>query len=204
MKDRVAVVQYNAGNIRSVVCALNRIGVDPIVTDDPGELYRAERVIFPGVGEAKSAMDYLNARGLSSVLRELTQPFLGICLGLQLMCRHSEEHDTPALGMFSEDIRRFPPEDKVPHMGWNRITGLGSPLFAGIDEGSYVYFVHSYYASPGPDTIAASHYIRTFSAALGRKNFFGTQFHPEKSGAVGQRLLYNFLNLEIETDTNKD
>ncbi len=204
MNGTVAVVQYNAGNIRSVVCALNRLGIEPLVTDDPGKLREAGRVIFPGVGEAKSAMEYLDSRGLSKVLRELTQPFLGICLGLQLMCLHSEEHDTPVLGMFRENVLKFPPEDKVPHMGWNRITGLDNPLFAGIPEGSYVYFVHSYYVASGPDTIASCMYIRPFSAALGRGNFFGTQFHPEKSGAVGQQLLSNFLNLETDPRTRKE
>jgi len=195
MGKRIAVVQYNAGNVRSVFCALRRLGIDPVITDSKNELSQADKVIFPGVGEARTAMNYLHSRGLDTVLKSLTQPFLGICLGLQLMCSHSEEHDTDTFGIFTEPVKRFPPRGKVPHMGWNTISRLESPLFQGIDEDSYVYFVHSYYVAPGPDTIAASNYMIPFSAAVHRNNFFGTQFHPEKSGEIGSQILKNFLNL---------
>ncbi len=195
MECDLAIVQYNAGNTRSVYCALKRLGITPEVTDNPETLASARRVIFPGVGEAKTAMDYLRSRGLDEVIRSLTRPFLGICLGMQLMCSWSEEHDTTTLGIFPEQVRKFPPKDKVPHMGWNSLEEMSSPLFQGIQEGEYVYFVHSYYASRGEDTIAASSHILPFSAALHRGNFFGTQFHPEKSGRTGERILKNFLAL---------
>ncbi len=195
MSSNVAVVQYNAGNTMSVVCALKRQGIEPLVTDDPQLLKRAHKVIFPGVGEAKAAMTYLRSRGLDEVLVSLKQPFLGICLGLQLMCSRSEEGNTKTLGIFPEEVKRFPPEDKIPHMGWNTIEDLSSPLFRGIHEGVYVYFVHGYYAAKGNDTIARTSYILPFSAALHKDNFYGTQFHPEKSGTVGEAILRNFLSL---------
>lgn len=195
MSSNVAVVQYNAGNTMSVVCALKRQGIEPLVTDDPQLLKRAHKVIFPGVGEAKAAMTYLRSRGLDEVLVSLKQPFLGICLGLQLMCSRSEEGNTKTLGIFPEEVKRFPPEDKIPHMGWNTIEDLSSPLFRDIHDGVYVYFVHGYYAAKGNDTIARTSYILPFSAALHKDNFYGTQFHPEKSGAVGEAILRNFLSL---------
>lgn len=195
MYGGIAIVQYNAGNTRSVYCALKRLGVSPVVTDDPGKLKRADRVIFPGVGEAKSAMDYLRVRELDQVILSLTRPFLGICLGMQLMCRKSEEHKTVTLGLFSEEVRKFPPGEKVPHMGWNTLENLSSPLFRGIPEGTFVYFVHSYFASIGESTIADSCHTISFSAALNRNNFYGTQFHPEKSGRAGEAILKNFLSL---------
>lgn len=191
----VAVVRYNAGNIQSVRHALRRLGVDPLVTDDPAQLRAADRVIFPGVGEASSAMRYLRERGLDGVLRELQQPLLGICLGLQLLCTHSEEADTPCLGVFPESVRRFPPGDKIPHIGWNTITGLSGPLFDGVGEGAHVYFVHGYHADIGASTVATATYIVPFSAALQRGSVHAVQFHPEKSGEVGARILQNFLQL---------
>lgn len=194
----VAVVKYNAGNIYSVVHALARLGVEPVLTDDPVALDRAERVIFPGQGEASHAMQYLRQRGLDRVIRGLRQPVLGICIGQQLMCSHSEEGDTPCLGLFDAPVRRFIPEEhaeKVPHMGWNSLTALRSPLFEGIREEEMVYFVHSYYVPLCDATIAACDYIHPFSAAIHRDNFYATQFHPEKSGDVGERILRNFLTL---------
>lgn len=198
MAKETAVIRYNAGNIRSVLLALERIGAPAVVTDDPDRIRAADRVVFPGVGEASSAMRYLCDRGLDQVIRSLRQPFLGICLGMQLMCRHSEENDTPCLGIFDEDVRRFDPDGrpfKVPQMGWNAVSSLRGPLFHGIPEGTHVYFVHSYHATTGPDTLALADHILPFSAALGRDNFFGVQFHPEKSAAPGERILRNFLEL---------
>lgn len=191
----IAIVKYNAGNIRSVQNALNRVGVDSLVTDDFSEIKNAEKVIFPGVGEASSAMAYLREKGLDKVLKELHQPFLGICLGLQLMCSHSEEGDVECLGIFKEKVKKFPPKDKVPHMGWNDLKNMKGPLFQGLEGNSDMYFVHSYYASVGEDTIASCDYIQPFSAALHRDNFYAVQFHPEKSADAGQKLLENFLKL---------
>lgn len=196
----VALVKYNAGNIQSVIYALNRLGVEPVLSDDLDVLAGADKVIFPGVGEARSAMAYLQQRGLNRVIAGLQQPVLGICLGLQLLCQHSEENDTPCLGIFDCQVRRFPvsratdgSQLKVPHMGWNRLTNLRGPLFAGLDAAPFVYFVHSFYAEPHSDAIAQTDYGITFSAALQRNNFHAVQFHPEKSGAVGARILENFL-----------
>ena len=209
----IAIVKYNAGNIQSVLFALERLGVEAVWTDDPALLQKAEKVIFPGVGEASSAMRYLRSKGLDVVLRHLTQPVLGICLGLQLFCRHSEENDTPCLGIFDVAVRKFdatpasfgaadaPPQDKaaaslkVPHMGWNTLHDLRGPLFKDIDEDAYTYFVHSYCAEAAPEAIATCTYGVAFSAALQRGNFYAVQFHPEKSGAVGQKILENFINL---------
>lgn len=176
--------------------ALHRLGVDALVTDDPTLLREAEKVIFPGVGEASSAMRYLRERGLDEVLKNLNQPFLGICLGLQLMCKHSEEGDTECLGIFSENVKRFPSgKEKVPHMGWNNCTDLKGPLFDGISTEDDFYYVHSYYAELGSQTTAKCEYILPFSAALQRGNFHAVQFHPEKSADVGQQLIKNFLEL---------
>jgi len=198
MATETAVIRYNAGNIRSVLLALDRIGVQAVVTDDPDRIRAASHVVFPGVGEASSAMRHLRERGLDEVIRSLRQPFLGICLGMQLMCRHSEENDTGCLGIFDEAVRRFEPAGrplKVPQMGWNRITSLQGPLFRGVPEGTHLYFVHSYHATLGPDTRAVTNHIVPFSAALGRDNFHGVQFHPEKSATAGERILRNFLEL---------
>ncbi len=191
----IAIVKYNAGNIRSLINALVRLGIEPLLTDDPDQLREAEKVIFPGVGEASSAMAYLRQRGLDQLLRSLKQPFLGICLGQQLMGSHSEEGDVACLGIFPEKIKKFPPLDKVPHIGWNNFEELKGPLFKGIEKTDDMYFVHSFYMEKGPDTIASTDYILPFSAAVHRENFYAVQFHPEKSAAVGQRLLSNFLEI---------
>ena len=194
-RERIAIVKYNAGNIWSMVCALNRLGIEPEVTDDPSRLSSADRVIFPGVGEASSAMRYFKQRGLDTILKALELPFLGVCLGLQLMSSYSEEQHTQCLGIFSEEVKRFPKGYKVPHMGWNSLKNMTSGLFGGISDESCFYFVHSYYVPLGADTIAACEYIVPFSAALRKDNRYGTQFHPEKSGDVGEAVLKNFLSL---------
>ena len=193
---KVAIVKYNAGNTASVANALIRLGVEPLVTDDPNELRVADKVIFPGVGEASTAMKYLRERDLDAVIRSLTQPVLGICLGMQLMCGTSEENTTQCLGIMPYRVRRFESETlKIPHTGWNRITGLNSPLFTGVADGERVYFVHGYYVETGDSTTATCEYGQVFSAAIGRDNFYAIQFHPEKSGAVGERILENFLKI---------
>lgn len=198
-KQKVILIKYNAGNTRSVLYALERIGVNPVVTDDHEEIRKADKVIFPGVGEASSAMVHLKERGLDTVLRELKQPVLGICLGMQLMCRHSEENDTKCIGIFDEDVKRFESAEKaykIPQIGWNNIFNLKTPLFNGVPEQSYIYSVHSYYVATGADTIATADYILPYSAALNRGNFFGVQFHPEKSAEAGEKILENFLSIE--------
>ena len=191
----IAIVKYNAGNIRSVMNALNRMDVPHLLTDNPDELCTAEKVILPGVGEANTAMKYLREKKLDQVIRDLKQPFLGICLGMQLMCAYSEENKTDCIGLIPERVRKFPPKDKVPHMGWNNFVELKTPLFEGIELKDDVYFVHSYYVEVGPDTIGTTDYILNFSSAIQRDNFYGVQFHPEKSAEVGQRILSNFLKL---------
>jgi glutamine amidotransferase len=192
---KVVIIKYNAGNIHSVYLALKRLGIEAVVTDDLEEIKSADKVIFPGVGEASSAMSYLKEAGLDKLIPELKQPFLGICLGLQLLCNYSEENDTECLRIFDESVKRFPPEDKVPHMGWNSIELTDDPLFIGIKQLSHVYFVHSYYAETGKETIAKTDYILPFSAALRKDNFFAVQFHPEKSSKVGEQILKNFIEL---------
>ena len=192
----VAIIDYNAGNVRSVLFAMERLGVDVILTDDHEKIRSADKVIFPGVGEAASTMNYLQERGLDQLIKSLQQPVLGICLGMQLMCQHSEEGDTPCLGIFSEQVKRFESQDlKVPHMGWNSLIEKQGPLFSPLDENPYVYFVHSFYVAEGPDTIATADYGQKFSAALHRDNFYATQFHPEKSGEVGAKILEQFLQV---------
>lgn len=192
---KVVIIKYNAGNIHSVYLALKRLGIEAVITDNVEEIKAADKVIFPGVGEASSAMKYLNEAGLDKIIPKLEQPFLGICLGLQLLCDHSEENDTLCLKVFNESVKRFPPKDKVPHMGWNCIGFTDDPLFKGIEQKSYVYFVHSYYAETGEQTIAKTDYILPFSAALRKDNFFAVQFHPEKSSKVGEQILRNFIEL---------
>ena len=193
---KVAVVKYNAGNIQSVMNALRRVGVDPVLTDNPVELRKADRVIFPGQGEASHAMEYLQTHGLDQVIKSLTQPVLGICIGQQLMCEHSEEGNVDCLGIFPAQVLRFHPqkhEQKVPHMGWNQLENVQDSLLEGINEGAFVYFVHSFYVPTTDYTIATTNYILSFSSAMRKGNFMATQFHPEKSGSVGERILTNFL-----------
>jgi imidazole glycerol-phosphate synthase subunit HisH len=193
----VAIIKYNAGNIRSVSIALERLGVPAQITDDPAEIRAADKVIFPGVGEASSALRYLQEKKLDRVIRELRQPVLGICLGLQLMCARTEEGNSRCLNIFATQVRRFPPQyGKVPHMGWNTIRGLHGPLFRGIKENSYVYFVHSYAAEPCTEQCAETEYFFPFAAGLQSKNFYALQFHPEKSGQTGGQILKNFLELD--------
>jgi len=197
-KMKVAVVKYNAGNIRSVDYALKRLGVEAVITADEAVLRAADKVIFPGVGEAETTMSFLRAGGMDRVIKEVSQPVLGICLGMQLMCRHSEEGDVDCLGIFDTDVKRFISqrhEDKVPHMGWNTIARTNSGLFKGFTKEEFVYFVHSFYVPVNDCTAAVTDYIHPFSAALHKDNYYATQFHPEKSGSVGERILRNFLEL---------
>jgi glutamine amidotransferase len=194
----LTIIKYNAGNIQSVLYALERIGISAEVTDDPERIQKADKVIFPGVGEASSAMRYLQERKLDKLITGLSQPVLGICLGMQLMCRYSEENATPCLGIFEEEVKLFTsaqPGLKIPQIGWNTIYNLRTPLFRDIPEHSYCYFVHSYYASLGEHTIGTTDYIQPYSSALQKKNFYGVQFHPEKSATVGEQILKNFLDL---------
>lgn len=193
----VVVIRYQAGNIQSVLFALQRLGVSPTLSSDAEVISNADKVIFPGVGEARSTMKELKSSGLDKTITNLKQPVLGICLGLQLMCKHSEEGNADCLGIFDLNVKRFSPQagSKVPHVGWNTIQNLKGPLFKGVDEGSFVYYVHSFYAETGYETIATTNYINPFSAALSKDNFHAMQFHPEKSGAIGETMLKNFLEL---------
>lgn len=195
---QVAILKYNAGNIRSVVNALKRIGCNPVITDDAETLLSADRIIFPGQGAAGTTMQHLRQHGLDRIIRSFKQPVLGICIGQQLLCRHSEEDDTDCLGIFPIDVKKFVPashDEKVPAMGWNNICDLKTPLFNGLKEGDFAYFVHSYYAPISDYTIATADYTGKFSAALHKDNFYATQFHPEKSGKVGERIFENFLSI---------
>ncbi len=190
------IIKYNAGNIQSVLYALERIGATAMVTDDVEQIQSADKVIFPGVGEASTAMNYLRKRRLDEVIRNLTQPVLGVCLGMQLMCAYSEENNTDCLHIFDETVKRFSPQEasfKVPQIGWNDIYDLQSPLFQNLNENSYCYFVHSYYAALGEHTIATANYVQPYSAGLQKDNFYGVQFHPEKSSEVGEMILRNFI-----------
>jgi len=191
----IAIIKYNAGNIKSVENAINRLGYNSIITDNPNEIRNADKVIFPGVGEASSAMEHLKLNKLNELIPELKQPFIGICLGLQLMCSYSEEGDTACLGIFDTKVKKFPKLDIVPQMGWNNLTSIKGNLFNEISENDDVYFVHSYYAELCKATIAECSYIKPFSAALQLNNFYATQFHPEKSASVGEQILKNFLEL---------
>jgi len=194
----LVIIQYNAGNIQSVMYALERLGMQATVTDNVEAIQSADKVIFPGVGEASTAMHYLQERGLDKVIKNLKQPVFGICLGMQLMCAYSEENDTNCLGIFEEQVKLFKPNEatiKVPQIGWNTITDLKSNLFKGVNEESYAYFVHGYYAALGKHTIATTNYVQPYSSALHKDNFYGVQFHPEKSAKVGERIIQNFLEL---------
>lgn len=192
---KIAIVKYNAGNVCSITNALNRLGIDPVITDNAEYLSTADKIIFPGVGEASSAMQYLKAHHLDNLIRDLKQPLLGICLGMQLLCRFSEENNTDCLGIFDLNVKKFSSPLKIPQIGWNSIDNLSSELFKGIDNDEYVYFVHSYYAEIGKNTIATTDYGITYSSALHKNNFYATQFHPEKSGIVGAKIIENFINL---------
>ena len=205
----IAIVKYNAGNIYSVVNALRRMGIEPLLTDDPEELRKADRVLFPGQGEARGAMEYLKVRRLDEVIRDLKQPVFGICVGQQLLCKHSEEGDVDCIGIFNAEVKRFRPEkheDKVPCMGWNELEVSGewrevsgeyqtNPLMEGLGEHPYVYFVHSYYVPVCEETIATANYILPYAASMHKDNFYTCQFHPEKSGKVGEQILKNFMEL---------
>jgi imidazole glycerol-phosphate synthase subunit HisH len=195
---KIAIIKYNAGNIRSVLYALERIGHSALVTDNADEIKNADKVIFPGVGEASTAMTYLKDRKLDKLISSLTQPVLGICLGMQLMCKYSEENDTECLGIFDEDVKKFKVESlklKVPQIGWNSIYDLQTDLFENVTENSHCYFVHGYYAAKGEHTIGTTDYVQPYSSALRKNNFYGVQFHPEKSAAAGELILKNFLEL---------
>jgi glutamine amidotransferase len=196
---KIVIIKYNAGNIRSVLFALERIGAEALVTDEPDLICAADKIIFPGVGEASSAMNYLRDRKLDLLIRDLRQPVLGVCLGMQLLCSHSEENQTRCIGIFNETVKKFKDTTgqhlKVPQVGWNNIYDLKSELFSGVSQDSYTYFVHGYYVGLGETTIAKTDYIQPYSSALQIKNFFGVQFHPEKSASAGERILKNFLQL---------
>lgn len=191
----IAIVKYNAGNVCSITNALNRLGIEPIITDNAEYLSTADKIIFPGVGEASSAMQYLKAHRLDDLIKNLKQPILGICLGMQLLCRFSEENNTDCLGIFDLDVKKFSSSLKIPQIGWNSINNLSSELFKGINNDEFVYFVHSYYAEIGKNTIATTDYGISYSSALNKNNFYATQFHPEKSGIVGAKIIENFINL---------
>jgi len=190
----IALVKYNAGNIQSVIYALNRLGIEPVLTDDHEVLQKADKVIFPGVGEANAAMRSLKAKNLDKLIPQLKQPVFGICVGQQLLCKYSKENNTPCLGVFDLDVKKFPTQNqKVPQIGWNNIHSLKSPLFEALDEDAYVYFVHSYYTELSAHTIATADYGVPFSASLHKDNFYASQFHPEKSSTVGATILKNFI-----------
>ena len=195
----LSIIQYNAGNIQSVLYAMERLGVAATVTDDPAMIQAADKVIFPGVGEASTAMAYLKERNLDQLIVALKQPVLGICLGMQLMCKHSAENDTNCLGIFDEQVLAFKATEvgtKVPQIGWNTVTNLKTELFNEVPENSYTYFVHGFYAGLGDNTIATTDYIQPYSSGLHKNNFYGVQFHPEKSAAVGEQIIQNFLSLK--------
>lgn len=195
----IAIIKYNAGNVQSVQYALQRLGINAVITDEPSAIRNADKVIFPGVGNAFSAMESLKEKKLDVLIKQLTQPVLGICVGMQLLCSHSEENNTEGLGIVNLEVKKFVAENgvfKIPQMGWNTIFNLSSPLFEGLRKDAFVYYVHSYYAEQGDETIATTDYILPYSAAIQKDNFYGVQFHTEKSAMVGDQILLNFLNLK--------
>ncbi|WP_452224492.1 imidazole glycerol phosphate synthase subunit HisH [Lacinutrix chionoecetis] len=194
---KLVIIDYGAGNIKSIQFAFKRLGVDAILSSDPIEIKNADKVIFPGVGEASSAMHKLKESGLDTLIPNLKQPVLGICLGMQLLCKKTEEGNTKGLGIFNVDVKRFNNTVKVPQMGWNTITNLKSDLFNGIDENAFMYLIHSYYAEENSQSIATTNYGLNYASALQKDNFYGVQFHPEKSSVAGERILKNFLKLEV-------
>ena len=192
---KLAIIDYGAGNVQSVKFAFNRLGLDPVLTSDKNEILTADKVIFPGVGEASSAMEAIRSCQLEELIPNLKQPVLGVCLGMQLMCKHTEEGNAEGLGIFDVDVKRFEEKLKVPHMGWNTITDLKTPLYTGVKEEEFVYFVHSYYVPMHENTIASCDYVLPYSASLQKDNFYACQFHPEKSGTAGEQILKNFIEL---------
>ena len=190
---KVAIIKYNAGNVQSVIYALQRLGLEPVLTDDHEYIKSADKVIFPGQGEASSAMQYLHKKQLADLIVGLSQPVLGICIGLQLMCKHSEEGNTPCLGIFKENVKKFPPKGKVPHIGWNTLTYKRGKLLNGLRDDAYLYYVHSFYAEKGLETTGLTDYILPFSGVMEKDNFYAIQAHPEKSGTDGELILKNFL-----------
>ncbi len=191
----IAIIKYNAGNSRSVQNAVSRLGFDNTITDDPKKIKQADRVIFPGVGEASTAMDYLRKTGMDELIINLKQPVLGVCLGLQLMCKFSEEGSTECLRIFDAEVKKFPPLNIVPHIGWNNFKHIEGPLFENLNKNDHMYYLHTYYADVCSDTAAACEYIVPFSAVVQKDNFYGVQFHPEKSGDAGEKLLLNFFRI---------
>lgn len=192
---KIVIIKYNAGNVCSVEFGLQRLGLGAIITDDADEISSADKIIFPGVGAAGVAMDYLREKNLDKLIKNCRQPFLGICLGMQLLCNYSEEHNTKCLGVFPESVKKFTGTIKVPHIGWNNIYNLKHPLFKGLEGEEYVYFVHSYYVEKSAHTTATANYGTEYSAAIQKDNFYATQFHPEKSGKAGEKILKNFIEL---------
>jgi glutamine amidotransferase len=192
---KIVIIKYNAGNVRSVNFSLQRLGIDAITADSPAEIMRADKIIFPGVGAAGAAMEYLKEKNLDELIKKIEKPFLGICLGMQLLCDHSEEGDTKCLGVFNQTVKKFSGNEKVPQIGWNNIYALQSPLFKDVKENAFMYFVHSYYVEEGDETIAKTNYGVEYSSAMQKDNFYAVQFHPEKSGDAGERILKNFIEL---------
>jgi glutamine amidotransferase len=192
---KLVIIKYNAGNVQSVNYALQRLNISATLTDDADEILSADKIIFPGVGAAAPAMNYLKEKNLDVLIKNIKQPFFGVCLGMQLLCNHSEEGDTKCLGVFNQNVKRFTGNEKIPQMGWNNIYDLKSPLFKDVDENAYMYFVHSYYAELSENTVAKTTYMTEYSAALQKDNFYAVQFHPEKSSSAGEKILKNFIEL---------
>ncbi|HYJ65009.1 MAG TPA: imidazole glycerol phosphate synthase subunit HisH [Parafilimonas sp.] len=192
---KLVIIKYNAGNVQSVNYALQRLNISATLTDDADEILSADKIIFPGVGAAAPAMNYLKEKNLDTLIKNIKRPFFGVCLGMQLLCNHSEEGDTKCLGVFGQNVEKFEGKEKIPQMGWNNIYDLKSPLFKDVDENVYMYFVHSYYTELSENTIAKTMYMTEYSAALQKDNFYAVQFHPEKSSAAGEKILKNFVEL---------